>query len=555
MPIETRRSSRLSVLKSEKSRYSDVYNGQDIYLSDSDSDSLESVLRSSKDEKKVKKSNVEKKKTVTKQNKKENDEIYIKPVMGTPRKNKIAPSENEEKLSTPPKVKKYEKDETCDNSKEVPKTPSTLLKQLALNSPENESNEKPIRKSLFKSVYQAARKALHSSTPNNMPGRQKELEKLKAFIRKHIEEKKSASLYISGPPGTGKTASLSIVLEEKEIGKDVQAVYVNCTSIKSAGAVYDRIIKEIGIKSSVKSEKECLSVIEKHFVKCQKMILLVLDEMDQLESKNQSVLYTIFEWPAKITSKIILIGIANALDLTDRILPRLQARCELKPNLLHFAPYSKQQIFDIINDRLKSADCMSIFAPAALQMLAAKVAAVSGDVRRALDIARRVVEIIERDQQKDVLRPLENFDDFFDDENIKTVDLKEVVSVLNNVYGTSQNLSDDCDDAFPLQQKIIICSLLLILKKAKNKDVTIGRLHDVYKRVCTKKSLYAVDQAEFVGLCSLIETKGILSVSGKKEPRLHKVSLQWDEEEVIGALKDKTLISSILQDESCLGKM
>ena len=47
------------------------------------------------------------------------------------------------------------------------------------------------------------------------------------------------------------------------------------------------------------------------------------------------------------------IGIANALDLTDRILPRLQARPKCKPQLLNFAPYSKDQIANIIKDRLK----------------------------------------------------------------------------------------------------------------------------------------------------------------------------------------------------------
>ena len=50
----------------------------------------------------------------------------------------------------------------------------------------------------------------------------------------------------------------------------------------------------------------------------------MLDEIDQLESKNQDVLYTIFEWPALKGSRLSLVGIANTLDLTDRVLPRLQ---------------------------------------------------------------------------------------------------------------------------------------------------------------------------------------------------------------------------------------
>ena len=45
-------------------------------------------------------------------------------------------------------------------------------------------------------------------------------------------------------------------------------------------------------------------------------------------------------------------GIANALDLTDRILPRLQARPKCRPELLHFCPYSKDQIATILVDRV-----------------------------------------------------------------------------------------------------------------------------------------------------------------------------------------------------------
>jgi len=55
----------------------------------------------------------------------------------------------------------------------------------------------------------------------------------------------------------------------------------------------------------------------------------------------------------------------------------------------------------------------------------------------------------------------------------KLVDLKEVVTVLNGVYGGTQNLKEE-QDTFPLQQKLLICSLLLILNKGRNKNVTVG---------------------------------------------------------------------------------
>lgn len=74
--------------------------------------------------------------------------------------------------------------------------------------------------------------------------------------------------------------------------------------------------------------------------------------MDQLDSKAQDVLYTIFEWPYLPNSRLCLIGIANALDLTDRILPRLRARPHCHPQLLNFPPYSREELVAIVQDRL-----------------------------------------------------------------------------------------------------------------------------------------------------------------------------------------------------------
>lgn len=55
------------------------------------------------------------------------------------------------------------------------------------------------------------------------------------------------------------------------------------------------------------------------------------------------------------------------------------------------------------------------------------------------------------------------------------VDLKEVIAVLNDVYGGSQNIEKE-ESTFPLQQKLLLCSFLLILNKGRNKDVTVGRV-------------------------------------------------------------------------------
>ncbi|KAG8427180.1 AAA ATPase [Metarhizium acridum] len=101
-------------------------------------------------------------------------------------------------------------------------------------------------------------------------------------------------------------------------------------------------------------------------------------------------LYRVFEWSLQKSSRLALIGIANALDLTDRFLPRLKSK-NLKPDLLPFLPYTAAQVKNIITTRLKSLmpeagkeGYVPFIHPAAIELCSRKVASQTGDLRRPL---------------------------------------------------------------------------------------------------------------------------------------------------------------------------
>lgn len=58
--------------------------------------------------------------------------------------------------------------------------------------------------------------------------------------------------------------------------------------------------------------------------------------------------------------------------------------------------------------------------------------------------------------------------------------------------------------------------------------------------------------SELVNLCALIDTRGIIELTKKKESRLSKISLKWDQDELTTALQDKALTFGIVNDVSCL---
>jgi cell division control protein 6 len=365
------------------------------------------------------------------------------------------------------------------------------------------------------------------------------------------------------------TATLLKIVNSPEYKSKLKVAFINCTGVSSIGAIFRKICTELNIKISQGTDKDYQAAVEKYWTKKHKMTLLVLDEIDQLCStgKKQNVLYQIFEWPSIPHSELILVGIANSLDLTDRLLVRLQLNCDLKPKDMHFSAYTKAQIVEIFKSRLEDSGVSELFPPAAIQLLAAKVSAVSGDVRRALNIGKRVVELAVLEKKRNVKAiDLQKFENLIETDEPQLlpqqanpveeekIQLKEVVTVLNAVYGNAQKFGDDIDDSFPVQQKILICTLLLMIKHDKNKNITIGRLHDVYKKVCKSRNIEPSGLSEFVSLCLLLDVRGIVRVVKKKETRLHLVQLQWDENEVHSGLKDKQMIVNILNEKALLSR-
>jgi len=65
--------------------------------------------------------------------------------------------------------------------------------------------------------YSTVRRVLHSSHPDNLLCREKEITEIRNFLQNHLPKGKPGSLYISGAPGTGKTACLTKIMLEMKV--------------------------------------------------------------------------------------------------------------------------------------------------------------------------------------------------------------------------------------------------------------------------------------------------------------------------------------------------
>lgn len=383
-------------------------------------------------------------------------------------------------------------------------------------------------------------------------------------------------MYVSGPPGTGKSALIGEVCRELQVENTVKVAHVNCASMTSARDVYGKLIEDLCEDSQVfkKSESERLKGM---FFPKQKsstdVYLVALDEIDHLLTSDLEILYSFFEWSMQPNSRLVLIGIANALDLTDRLLPRLKAK-NLKPHLLPFLPYTPAQIATVITTRLRSLlpddttvtkDFVPFLHPAAVQLCARKVASQSGDLRKAFDLVRRTIELIEREAKQkasatnspskaplventNLATPLSPPDT--PNSKTQTMDwtaatapratVAHIARVTSAVFG---NGATERLQGLNLHQKAVLCALISIGRKkrsttststtstkaARSVAPTIKELFETYSSLCRKGNVLQpltvtefrdiIGSLEAMGLIGEAQTSGGRAASGSGMPR------------------------------------
>ena len=73
---------------------------------------------------------------------------------------------------------------------------------------------------------------------------------------------------------------------------------------------------------------------------------------------------------------------------------------------------------------------------------------------------------------------------------VGVVDIPQIMKVINAVYGSQVTQSLATKGAgLPTQQKILIASLLLMVKKGNSKEVTLGKLIDTHNKVLRKRHI------------------------------------------------------------------
>ncbi|KTW30127.1 hypothetical protein T552_00605 [Pneumocystis carinii B80] len=394
-------------------------------------------------------------------------------------------------------------------------------------------NRTPISKKMYTpttpTVYSKG-KALFSrgALPGQLIGRSVERERIKEYIRCHVAEKQGGGLYISGPPGTGKTAVITDVIKQQSMEGNIISTSINCMA-QDPKSIYSELYGKLSGKAGI-VEKKAFEQLKKIFFKSNTMYLVFLDEIDSLITKEQEILYQLFEWSSIKGSRLIIIGAANTLDLAERFLPKLRTKNAM-PQIIAFKPYTSREISDIIESRLCSLSgnipkgFIPFLHPSAIELCSRKVASSTGDLRKAFDLVKKTIEFLEMESCINKKKPLSEISPnkllsppntnkypTFNENNLQDVPratIEHIIRVSNMVFRNSiiQQFKD-----FTLQQKAVLCALS-VCKKENLNGILIGKLFDTYTYLCRRdKLLHPLNSLEFADIISTLETSSAVNI-------------------------------------------
>jgi cell division control protein 6 len=212
-------------------------------------------------------------------------------------------------------------------------------------------------------------------------------------------ERMTQRVIITGDVGTGKTAlaqhfGADITLEANKLGVNLRYVHVNCREyrgklfliLQHAVAVFQPSFPKRGY-----SAEEVLNVLLQSLDEKNAFMILTLDEFDTLiEREGSEAVYKLTrlqEMRPNQPQRISLVCILRDLGSTERL--DASARSTLQRNVISLEKYSREQLTDILNDRVQMAFAPSTVPEDVVNMLSELASSESGSARFAIELLWR----------------------------------------------------------------------------------------------------------------------------------------------------------------------
>lgn len=171
-----------------------------------------------------------------------------------------------------------------------------------------------------------------SYIPEKLFGRESQIQEILCCLSPLLKKRKPINLWLYGEPGTGKTATVTYLLNHLKEKAGVKGILINCWQKDTFYEVLDEIVSQLRIlraeehRTSFKLEKLRRYLNDQPFV-------IVLDEVDQLKpSERSATLYNLDS-----VGNVGIICISNSRQPLFELEERVRSR--LNPYTVFFPAY------------------------------------------------------------------------------------------------------------------------------------------------------------------------------------------------------------------------
>ncbi|MGC8663071.1 MAG: Cdc6/Cdc18 family protein [Thermoplasmata archaeon] len=345
--------------------------------------------------------------------------------------------------------------------------------------------------------------------PMRMPHREREMNAIADNFGKMFIGSSPKNEIIYGKSGTGKTAVIKFIGRElKEISKgkrNVEFIYLNCQVKDNAYSIIESIGNSIGgdqIPFTGWSMDRVYNTTKNNIDKWNGNVIVVLDEVDRFVIKNgDDLLYQLMLMNSELqNSSITVVGITNDLRFSEFLDSRVKSR--LNEEKIVFSPYSVEDIYDILTDRLKLSNANNFVNEGALRLISTIASQENGDARKAIELLKGSIQIA-----------ISNKENSVEERHVFVAKSKIEYDAVAETLRT-----------MPLQTKVLLLSIAL-LKESGAIQATTSDVFEAYKNLTGSAGLPTLTLRRITDMLSDLDMMGMVTANVKSMGRYGRTKI------------------------------
>jgi cell division control protein 6 len=326
----------------------------------------------------------------------------------------------------------------------------------------------------YRSIFKDEAKLDITYIPNRLPHRDRELRLLKEFFSFTLQfpAKMAQRVIITGDVGTGKTVlsqrfGADITHEANKLGTNLHYVHVNCREYR--GNLFLILYHVVSVFHPTfprrgYSAEELLRILLQILDEENAYVILALDEFESLvEQEGSEAVYKLTRLqeirqnkPQRL-SLICILRNPKAIEQLDA-----STRSTLQSNIINLVNYSKQQLVDILNDRVSLAFKSSTVPEDTISLTAEIAFSENGNARFGIELLWRAGK-------------------YADAEDLDIVTPECVRKAVSSIIPTMRK-SDLASLSF--HEKLFLLGIARIFKESQKAYVSLADAEQAYAVVC-----------------------------------------------------------------------